>query len=41
MGLAIVAGLVQAHGGSVELRDTPGGGSTFRIRLPQGAPATA
>ena len=34
LGLSIVAGLVQAHGGTVEVTDTPGGGATFRVRLP-------
>ncbi|WP_229403034.1 sensor histidine kinase [Micromonospora okii] len=34
LGLAIVAALVAAHHGSVEVGDTPGGGATFRVRLP-------
>ncbi|WP_433126971.1 sensor histidine kinase [Micromonospora sp. CA-240977] len=34
LGLAIVAALVAAHGGSVEVTETPGGGATFRVRLP-------
>jgi two-component system OmpR family sensor kinase len=34
LGLAIVAALVAAHGGSVEVVETPGGGATFRVRLP-------
>ncbi|MDR2454541.1 MAG: HAMP domain-containing histidine kinase [Bifidobacteriaceae bacterium] len=34
LGLAIVAGLVRAHGGSVAVEDTPGGGATFRVLLP-------
>jgi two-component system OmpR family sensor kinase len=34
LGLAIVAALVRAHHGTVEVTDTPGGGSTFRVRLP-------
>jgi two-component system OmpR family sensor kinase len=34
LGLSIVAGLVQAHGGTVELIETPGGGATFRVELP-------
>ncbi|MFF4877841.1 ATP-binding protein [Micromonospora sp. NPDC000668] len=35
LGLAIVAALVAAHHGSVEVTETPGGGATFRVRLPQ------
>jgi two-component system, OmpR family, sensor kinase len=34
LGLAIVAAIVQAHGGSVGLESTPGAGTTFRITLP-------
>ncbi|MEH0846209.1 HAMP domain-containing sensor histidine kinase [Micromonospora sp. CPCC 205711] len=34
LGLAIVAALVAAHHGMVEVADTPGGGATFRVRLP-------
>lgn len=34
LGLAIVAALVAAHQGSVEVAETPGGGATFRVRLP-------
>lgn len=34
LGLAIVAALVAAHGGTVEVAETPGGGATFRVRLP-------
>ena len=34
LGLAIVAAVVQAHGGTVELDTAPGGGATFRVRLP-------
>ncbi|WP_019869294.1 sensor histidine kinase [Salinispora oceanensis] len=39
LGLAIVAALVAAHQGTVEVAQTPGGGATFRVRLPL-APAT-
>ncbi|GIG85949.1 sensor histidine kinase [Plantactinospora endophytica] len=35
LGLAIVAALVAGHNGSVEVVDTPGGGATFRVRLPR------
>jgi two-component system OmpR family sensor kinase len=34
LGLAIVASIVASHGGSVDVVDTPGGGATFRARLP-------
>ncbi|MFC4021653.1 ATP-binding protein [Micromonospora sp. GCM10011542] len=34
LGLAIVAALVTAHHGTVEVGETPGGGATFRVRLP-------
>jgi two-component system OmpR family sensor kinase len=34
LGLAIVSGIVAAHRGSVDVRDTPGGGATFQVALP-------
>jgi len=34
LGLAIVAAIVQAHRGSVDVVETPGGGATFRVWLP-------
>lgn len=34
VGLAVVAALVAAHGGSVELDSSPESGSTFTVRLP-------
>ncbi|MDX6284846.1 MAG: two-component system, OmpR family, sensor kinase [Frankiales bacterium] len=34
LGLSIVAALVAAHGGSVRVSETPGGGATFVVRLP-------
>ena len=34
LGLSIVAALVAAHGGRVELATAPGEGATFTVRLP-------
>jgi two-component system OmpR family sensor kinase len=34
LGLAIVAGVVDAHGGAVSARDVDGGGAAFAVRLP-------
>ncbi|HET7466786.1 MAG TPA: ATP-binding protein, partial [Candidatus Dormibacteraeota bacterium] len=34
LGLSIVAAVVDAHGGSVKVTDTPGGGATFEVELP-------
>ncbi|MEV7692696.1 HAMP domain-containing sensor histidine kinase [Microbacterium sp. NPDC089189] len=36
LGLAIVEAIAQAHVGSVDVTDTPGGGATFTIRIPTG-----
>jgi two-component system OmpR family sensor kinase len=41
LGLAIVAAIVQAHGGSVGLESMPGAGTTFRITLPDPEPEPA
>lgn len=38
LGLYIVKGLVEAHGGSVEVGRADGGGARFRFVLPAGAP---
>ena len=40
LGLAIAHGIAAVHGGALAVADTPGGGATFIIRLPQteGAP---
>jgi two-component system OmpR family sensor kinase len=34
LGLSIVAAIVKAHKGEVTAEATPGGGATFRVRLP-------
>lgn len=34
LGLAIVRGVVDAHGGTIEVADTLGGGTTISVRLP-------
>jgi two-component system OmpR family sensor kinase len=34
LGLSIVAAIADAHGGSVVLSETPGGGATFSVELP-------
>ncbi|MFQ1001929.1 sensor histidine kinase [Modestobacter sp. SSW1-42] len=39
LGLSIVASLVAAHGGRVELTTAPGEGATFTVRLPRSGPA--
>ena len=40
-GLAIVAAIVEAHGGEVAIESAPGAGTTFRVTLPDGgAPPT-
>ena len=37
LGLYIVKGLVEAHGGTICVRRAPGGGAEFRFILPAGA----
>ncbi len=38
LGLFIVKGLVEAHGGTVAAGSAPGGGAEFRVELPAGTP---
>jgi signal transduction histidine kinase len=39
LGLAIAKRLVQAHGGTIEALDAPGGGTTMRVDLPVTPPS--
>jgi two-component system OmpR family sensor kinase len=41
LGLAIVAAIVEAHGGSVAVETAPGAGTTFRVTLPDPDPGEA
>lgn len=34
LGLAIVSGIIASHNGEVTVRESPGGGATFRVSLP-------
>jgi signal transduction histidine kinase len=38
LGLYIVKGLVEAHGGAITVQSAPGGGAEFRFTMPAGAP---
>ncbi len=38
LGLSISKGIIEAHGGTIEARNRPGGGTVIRIALPLGEP---
>ena len=38
LGLYVVKGLVEAHGGTIAVHSAPGGGAEFRFTVPAGAP---
>jgi PAS domain S-box-containing protein len=38
LGLFIVKGLVEAHGGNIAVHEAPGGGAEFRFTMPAGTP---
>jgi hypothetical protein len=38
LGLFIVKGLVEAHGGTIAVHQAPGGGAEFRFTMPAGTP---
>jgi len=38
LGMAIVAAIVESHGGRVAVHETPGGGATVRVELPVAGP---
>lgn len=40
MGLAVVHGIIEEHGGTISLKSVPGKGTRFEIRLPQESAAT-
>ena len=41
LGLAVSYGIIQAHGGDIEVKSPPGEGTTFTVWLPVEQPATA
>lgn len=38
LGLFVVKGIVEAHGGKISAQNTPGGGATFTFTLPRVQP---
>jgi signal transduction histidine kinase len=41
LGLAVSYGIIQAHGGDIEVKSAVGEGTTFTVSLPTGQPAEA
>jgi signal transduction histidine kinase len=41
LGLSIVAAIAQAHGGTVSVAETPGGGATLELRVPTAEPQSS
>jgi hypothetical protein len=41
LGLSVTYGIIQEHGGSIEVFNRPGGGASFRIELPLAVPGPA
>ncbi|MEJ7601228.1 MAG: ATP-binding protein [Kofleriaceae bacterium] len=41
LGLTVCRGIVSAHGGTIEVSPRPGGGSVFRVRIPDAGPVPA
>ncbi len=41
LGLSVTYGIMQEHGGSIEVSNRHSGGATFRVELPLAAPGSA
>jgi signal transduction histidine kinase len=41
LGLSVTYGIIQEHGGSIEVSNRRGGGATFRVELPAAVPGSA
>ena len=41
LGLSVTYGIIQEHGGSIEVTNRRGGGATFRVELPLAVPGSA
>ena len=39
--LSVTYGIIQEHGGSIEVSNRRGGGATFRVELPLAVPGSA